>query len=61
MNLVYKQNAIYKLPNISRSKGNQTMKFGHLIEYNKRDIFLQKLAEKEAGRLVPNLALFFKK
>ena len=23
------------LPNISRSKGNQKMKFGHLIEYEK--------------------------
>ena len=29
--------------NISQSKGNQTMKFGHLIEYNKRNIFLKKL------------------
>ena len=28
--------AIYILPNISQSKGNQTMKFGQLIEYNKR-------------------------
>ena len=27
------------LPNISRSKGNQTMKFGQLIEYNFRNIF----------------------
>ena len=27
---------------ISQSKGNQTMKFGHLIEHNKRNIFLQK-------------------
>ena len=29
--------------NISQSRGNQTMKFGQLIEYNKRNIFLQKL------------------
>ena len=28
--------------NISRIKGNQTMQFGQLIEYNKRNIFLQK-------------------
>ena len=28
------------LPDISRSKGNQTMKFGQLIEYNIRNIFL---------------------
>ena len=34
--------AIYILPNISQSKGNRTMKFGQLIEYNKRIIFLQK-------------------
>ena len=32
----------YTLPNISRSKGNQAMKFGQVIEYNKRNIFLQK-------------------
>ena len=29
------------LPNISRSKGNQTMKFGHVIQYNMRNIFLE--------------------
>ena len=38
--------AIYILPNISQSKGNQTKKFGQLIEYNKRSIFLQKLCRK---------------
>ena len=27
---------------ISRSKGNQTMKFGQLMEYNMRSIFLEK-------------------
>ena len=36
--------AIHILPNISQSKGNQTMKYGQLIEYNKRNIFLQKLS-----------------
>ena len=35
--------AIHILPNISQSKGNQTMKFGQLIQYNKRNIFFQKL------------------
>ena len=30
------------LPNISRSKGNQTMKFGQLMECNMRNIFLEK-------------------
>ena len=38
------------LPNISRSKGNQTMKFGHIIEYNTRNIFLQKPYPKCGGR-----------
>ena len=27
--------------NILRSKDNKAMKFGHLIEYNKRNIFLE--------------------
>ena len=34
------------LPNILQSKGNQTMKFGQLIEHNKINIFLQKLCGK---------------
>ena len=29
-----------KLSNISQNKGNQTVKFGQLIEYNERNIFL---------------------
>ena len=37
------------------------MKLGQLIVYNKRNIFLQKQEENEAGRLVPDLALLFKK
>ena len=38
--------AIHILSNISQSKGNQTMKFDQLIEYNKRDIFHKKLCGK---------------
>ena len=34
--------AIHILPNISRGKGNHTMKFGQLIEYNMGNIFLKK-------------------
>ena len=34
--------AIHILPDISRSKGNQTMKFGQLIEYIMRNVFLEK-------------------
>ena len=53
---------IHMLPNISRSKGNQTMKLGQLIEYNKGNIFFFKnYAENKVGRLVPDLFLFFKK
>ena len=33
--------AIHILPNISRSKGNQKIKFGQLIEYNIRNIFIE--------------------
>ena len=33
---------IRTLPNISRSKGNQTMKFGQLLKYDTRNIFLEK-------------------
>ena len=32
--------AIYILPTISQIKGDQTGKFGQLIEYNKRIVFI---------------------
>ena len=35
--------------NISRSKGNQTMKFGQLIEYNTRKNFIEKSYTKCGG------------
>ena len=38
--------AIHILFNISQSKGNQTITFGQLIEYKKRNVFLQKLCRK---------------
>ena len=34
------RSTIHVLPDISRSKGNMTMKFGQLIEYYKRNIVL---------------------
>ena len=37
------------------------MKFGQLIEHPKRNIFLENYAENEAGKLVPDCFLFFKK
>ena len=41
------------LPNISRRKGNQTIKFGQVIEYNMRNIFLQKSHSKCGGETIP--------
>ena len=46
---------IHILRNISRTKGNQTMKFSQLIGYNKRTFFSKNNAENEVGRLVPDL------
>ena len=37
---------IHILPNISQIEGNQRMKSGHLIEYSKRSILLQKSCRK---------------
>ena len=37
------------LPNISGGKENQTMKFGRLIDYNIRNIFLEKSYTKCGG------------
>ena len=37
------------------------MKFGWVIEYNKRKHFFKNQAENEARRLVPDPSLFFKK
>ena len=49
------------LPNISRRRSNQTMKLDQVLECNMRNIFLQKSCRNGAGRLVPDLFLFFKK
>ena len=53
--------AIHILPNISQSKGNQTMKFGQLMEYNKRNIFLQKLCRKRGKETSFKHLFIFKK
>ena len=34
---------IHILPNVLKSKGDQSMKFGQLVEYNAINIFLQNL------------------
>ena len=45
--------AVDILPNISRSKGNQAMKFGQLIEHNMRKIFVERSYTKCAGETFP--------
>ena len=47
------------LTNISTNKGNQEMKFGQLIKYNLRNIFLEKSYTKYGGETIPRS--FFKK
>ena len=44
---------IHILPNILRSKGNQTMKLGQLIDYNMRIMFIEKLYTKYGGETSP--------
>ena len=44
--------AIHILPNISRGRGNQTMKFDQLVEYNMRNIFVEKSYTKFAGEII---------
>ena len=45
--------AMYIFPNISRSKGNQIMKFGQLIKHNMKNIFLEKSYTKCGGETIP--------
>ena len=39
------------LPNISRTKGNQTMKFGQLIECNMKNILLKNYTQNAVEKL----------
>ena len=41
------------MPNIARSKGNQVMKFGQLIEYNMRSISVEKSYTKCCRETIP--------
>ena len=50
--------AIHILPNISKSKDNQTIKFGQLIEYNMKNIFLKSYTKYDR-ETIPRL--FFSK
>ena len=44
---------MHVMTNISRSKCNQAMTFGQLIEHNMRNIFLEKLYTKCDGKTIP--------
>ena len=53
--------AIHILTNISRNKGNQTMKFGQLIEYHiSETFFLKNHTQTEAKKLLPDSLLKIK-
>ena len=52
---------LHILPSISQSKGNQAMIFGQLIEYDKRNIFLQKSWRKWGRETSSSLLFVFKK
>ena len=49
----YQNIAIHIFTNISRSKGNQTIKFGQLVEYDMINIFLEKSYTKCVREIVP--------
>ena len=48
----YQAIVMHILPDILRSKSNQTIKLGQLIEYNIRNIFLQKSHTKYGGETI---------
>ena len=51
----YQAITMHILPNILRSKDIETMKFGQLIEYNMRNIFLEKSYTKCGGETISRL------
>ena len=44
---------IHILRNISRKKGNQTMKFDQIIKYNRRNIFIEESYTKYGEKASP--------
>ena len=51
---------IHTLVSISRSKANQTRKYGELIEFNMRNIFLEKSYTKCDGESFNSLLILVK-
>ena len=47
--------------NMSRRKGNQAMNFGQVIEHNKKIFFFKNHEENQAGKLVADIFLLFKR
>ena len=45
---------IHTSPNISRRKGNQIIKLGQLIEYNRRNTLFEAYMQNVVERLVPD-------
>ena len=52
---------MHLLPNISWSKHNQTFKFGQVVDITTEIFFFENNAKNEAGRVVSDLFLSFKK
>ena len=52
-----KSSCIHILPNISKNKGNQTVKFGQLIECSVKNIFLKNHTQNLMQKLSQNLFL----
>ena len=48
---------IHMLCNILRSKGNQTMKFGQIIEYTIKKKFLKNHTANEVRKVFPDIFL----
>ena len=46
--------AIHILPNISRSKGNQTVEFDQLLQYNMKTFFLENHTQNVVDKLFPD-------
>ena len=48
----YEAVTIHTFSNIRRSKSNQTRKYGQLIEYNMKNIFVEKSCSKCGGETI---------
>ena len=44
---------IHILPNVPRTRDNQKIKYGRLVKYNMRNIFLEKSYTKYVGEASP--------